>query len=549
MHFFPRLISMTYLVLLLASLLVLPLRPAAADVEKRVALVIGNGAYKVAPPLPNPPVDAKAVAAAFGRLGFEVIDGYDLTITQMRQKIADFSSAISDSKAAVVYYAGHGVSVDEENYLLPVDLALKSPTDLDLNAISLSLVLKQMKREERVIVVILDACRDNPFADELARAKTRAAIGNRGLSRVDSELAKGTLLAFASDPKSVALDGKPGENSPFTKALLNHLEDAGVSIDTVMSRVREEVWDETKKKQMPWVNTSIIGEFVLNPQVAALVPEHTAPLAGQAAASVTPAVPAFPPPFTLNQDRLTQENRLWDSAERANSLEDYQAYLDAYPGGVYARMAKNRIARLGGSIAVLPGVNGAADFSSEPLKAEIGTQQTEKSIPLTQDNRKEVQQRLQALAFEPGNISGVFNEKTRSAIADWQKGHALPATGWLAPLQYAALLAESEAPLRRFLAEKSAAPVSEPERSHHRTLASERSMEPAHHSVAAHARRIPQRASPTHATRREPRGYAARRAPRGYATSQQQGIDPAGAAFVGGLLGGAVGGLVGHGFR
>ncbi|PZR84313.1 MAG: hypothetical protein DLM68_13040 [Hyphomicrobiales bacterium] len=150
MHFFPRTISMLSLMLLLASVLVLPLRPAAADVEKRVALVIGNGGYKVARALPNPPVDAKAVAAAFRRLGFEVIDGYDLTITQMRQKIAEFSSAISDSKAAVVYYAGHGVSVDEENYLLPVDLALKSPTDLDLNAISLSLVLKQMKREETV---------------------------------------------------------------------------------------------------------------------------------------------------------------------------------------------------------------------------------------------------------------------------------------------------------------------------------------------------------------------------------------------------------------
>ena len=549
MRLFSRLISMPSLVLLLASVLLLPLRPAAADVEKRVALVIGNGAYKVAQALPNPPVDAKAVAAAFRRLGFEVIDGYDLTITQMRQKIAEFSSAISDSKAAVVYYAGHGVSVDEENYLLPVDLALKSPTDLDLNAISLSLVLKQMKREEKVNVVILDACRDNPFAAELARAKSRAVIGDRGLSRVDSELAKGTLLAFASDPKSVALDGKPGENSPFTKALLNHLEDAGVSIDTVMNRVRAEVWSETKNKQMPWVNTSIIGEFVLNPQVAARAPEHTAPLAGQAAASVTPAVPASPPPFTLNQDRLTQENRLWDSAEHANSREDYQAYLDSYPSGVYARMAKNRIARLGASNAVSPGVTGTADFSSELLKAEIGTQQTEKSLPLTQDKRKEVQQRLQALAFEPGKISGVFNAKTRSAIADWQNGHELPATGWLAPLQYTALLAESETPLRRFLAEKSAAPVSEPARSRHRTLATGHSMAPAHRGVVAHAR-VPQRASRTPSARWAPRGYATRRAPRGYYTTpQQQGIDPGGAAFMGGLVGGAVGGLLGHGFH
>jgi len=115
---------------------------------------------------------------------------------------------------------------------------LKSPTDLDLGAISVSLVLKQMKREDRVNVVILDACRDNPFAADLARNRTRAIIGERGLSRIDGDLARGTLIAFASDPKSVALDGPAGRHSPFTEALVAHLEDPGVSIDTVMTRVR-----------------------------------------------------------------------------------------------------------------------------------------------------------------------------------------------------------------------------------------------------------------------------------------------------------------------
>jgi hypothetical protein len=529
MRFFSRVISVLSLVLSLASGLLLFLPSASAEVEKRVALVIGNGAYKAAPVLPNPPIDAKAVAAAFRRLHFEVIDGYDLTIVQMREKIADFSSAISESKAAIVYYAGHGVSVDEENYLLPTDIALKTPTDLDLNAISLSLVLKQMKREERVNVVILDACRDNPFAAELARAKTRAVIGDRGLSRVESELTKGTLLAFASDPKSTALDGAPGENSPFTKALLNHIEDVGVSIDTVMNRVRAEVWSETKNKQMPWVNTSIIGELVLNPRVAALAPD-TESQSGQAAVN-------------LNQDRLAQETRLWDSAERANSVEDYQVYLDAFPSGVYARMARNRIARLGAPNAVLPGVNGTADFSSEALKAEIGTQETEKSLPLTQNKRREVQQRLLALAFEPGKISGVFNEKTRSAIANWQKGHQLSATGWLAPLQYSVLLAESETPLRRFLAEKSAPPPSQPAKTHHRTVASARSMVTVHHSV--HQSGHHRAAAHAQVARRTPHSYATRQ---GQGQGQGQGFDPSGAAFIGGVLGGAAAGLLSHGF-
>jgi len=358
MRFFSRFISVVSLVLSLASGLLLFLPSASAEVEKRVALVIGNGAYKAAPVLPNPPIDAKAVAAAFRRLHFKVIDGYDLTIMQMREKIADFSSAISESKAAIVYYAGHGVSVDEENYLLPTDIALKTPTDLDLNAISLSLVLKQMKREERVNVIILDACRDNPFAVELAHAKTRAVIGDRGLSRVDSELTKGTLLAFASDPKSTALDGAPGENSPFTKALLNHIEDAGVSIDTVMNRVRAEVWSETRNKQMPWVNTSIIGEFVLNPQVpnpqvAALAPD-TGSQSGKTAASVTPFVPGVPL-VNLNQDRLAQETRLWDSAERTNSVEVIRPISMPTPA---ASMPAWRRTGLPGSVRQMPSYPG-----------------------------------------------------------------------------------------------------------------------------------------------------------------------------------------------
>ena len=128
----------------------------------------------------------------------------------MRAKVSEFSAALPNARSAVVYYAGHGISVDEENYLIPTDIALKSPTDLDLNAISVSLLLKQMKRDDRVNIVILDACRDNPFAAALARQKTRALVVERGLTRIDGDLARGTLIAFASDPKSTALDGPPG---------------------------------------------------------------------------------------------------------------------------------------------------------------------------------------------------------------------------------------------------------------------------------------------------------------------------------------------------
>ncbi len=412
---------------------------ARADMggQKRVALVIGNGAYLYAPKLDNPIVDAKAFAASLRRLGFQVTEGYDLTSAQMRTTVAEFAKALPDSQAALVFYAGHGVSLDEENYLLPTDIQLKSPTDLDLNAISVSLVLRQMRREERVNIVVLDACRDNPFAADLARAKTRAVVGERGLSRVEGELARGALIAFASDPKSVALDGRPGEHSPFTKALLDHIEDPGVSIDTVMSRVRSEVWDETKNRQLPWVNTSIIGEFELNPAIPNKEP-----------ASAAVAIPAA---ATAAPDRRTEENLLWDSAQRSNLPADYQAYLDVYPAGFFAAMARNRIAALGPQATPR---SGPAGGEAPPLtvQSEVGAEETERALGLDLAARKELQQRLLVLGLDVGLADGEFGEKTRIAIGEWQKRHGAAPSGYVGPLQYAALKSESEPLYRRFLA-------------------------------------------------------------------------------------------------
>ena len=486
-------------------------RAAQADTEKRVALVIGNGDYATAPRLENPPVDARAVAASLKRLGFQVIEGYDLTIAQMRSSVAEFSAALRDAKAAIVYYAGHGVSVDDENYLIPTDIVLKSPTDLDLNAISVSLILKQMKREDRVNVVILDACRENPFAADLAYASSRSAIGARGLSAIEGDLARGTLIAFASDPKSIALDGFPGEHSPFTKALIDHLEDPGVSIDTVMNRVRAEVWETTKNKQLPWVNTSIIGEFSLNPQA----PSMRVASLGAPAVSSAPQAPAAGPdkvaqenlmwesaqrsnlaadyrayldayptgiyaPMAHNRiaslanasepatatareapaakpDKMARENLLWESAQHSNLAADYKAYLDAYPSGIYAPMARNRIASLANAPEpaagrVLPLVPQAPpSVSPAALSAEVGTMETERSLNLGPAETKELQQRLAALALDAGPANGAFGDQTRSAIAQWQKRHGVVSTGWLGPLQLAALRAESEAAYQQLL--------------------------------------------------------------------------------------------------
>ncbi len=386
-------------------------------------------------------------------LGFQVVDGYDLDIDQMRSKVSEFSAALSDSKSAVIYYAGHGISVDEENYLVPTDIVLKSPTDLDLNAISVSLLLKQMKRDDRVNIVILDACRDNPFAAVLARQKTRALVVERGLTPIDGDLARGTLIAFASDPKSSALDGPTGAHSPFTEAFLAHLFDAGVPIDTVMSRVRNDVWEKTGHHQLPWVNTSLIGEYELNPR----------PTSEPAAEAAKPV--AAPSEFAADP-RQAQENLLWESAQHSNLSADYQAYLSAFPSGVFAQMAKNRIASMESARTSAPTPAPQTLAMVEPsgskddaVKESVATADTERALNLGAEGEKEVQQRLSALDLYKGPVTGSLDPATRSAIAEWQKKSGFAPTSFLDSAQVAALKADSETEYQKYLA---AQPASQP---------------------------------------------------------------------------------------
>jgi uncharacterized caspase-like protein len=443
-----------------AAILATPNSVKAAE-DMRVALVIGNGAYINAPRLDNPVFDARAVAGAFRKLGFHVVDGYDLDIAQMRAKISEFSADLPDAKSAVIYYAGHGISVDDENYIVPTDIVLKSPTDLDLGAISVSLLLKQMKREDRVNIVILDACRDNPFATELAKHNTRAIVGERGLSRIDGDLARGTLIAFASDPKSTALDGAAGQHSPFTNAFLDHVYDSGVSIDTVMSRVRTEVWDKTRHIQLPWVNTSLIGDYTLNPQPSA-----------EQGADAAKAPAETPGRASAADSRQTQENLLWESAQHSNLSADYQAYLDAFPNGIFAQMAKNRIANLAAAASAplvrveqspaltqapqKDATNEPAEPSGKDWKAEIGTAETEKALKLTPAEQKEIQQRLIALDIYKGPETGVLDTATRSAFVDWQESRGVTPTSFLGSMQLTELRVESDSAYQKYLAALSA---------------------------------------------------------------------------------------------
>lgn len=233
--------------------------PAAA--EKRVALVIGNSGYQHTAALRNPSNDATDIAVRLRQLGFEVIDGIDLPKRDMELRIREFAGKLEASDVGLFFYAGHGLAVDGRNYLVPIDAKLKSETDLDFEAVELSLVLKQLERNSRVSIVFLDACRDNPLAANLAQG-TRSLTVARGLARV--ERAVGMIIAFATGPETVALDGDD-RNSPFTEALLRHIGKEGMSINDLMIEVRKDVYKKTGGKQVPWENSSLTGQFYFKP--------------------------------------------------------------------------------------------------------------------------------------------------------------------------------------------------------------------------------------------------------------------------------------------
>jgi lipoprotein NlpI len=233
----------------------------AAQGERRVALVIGNGTYKNAPLLPNPRNDAVDMAAILRKLGFDVIDGHDLDRRDMENKIREFSRKIENADLALFYYAGHGLQVTGKNYLVPIDAKLEREGDLSFEAIDVDVVLQPLENGPRANLVFLDACRNNPLARNFARSLgIRSAAVGMGLASIQGGI--GTMILYATQPNNVALDGD-GRNSPFTGALLAHLPNPGVDISIVLRRVRADVIRATNQKQVPWDHSSLVGELVL----------------------------------------------------------------------------------------------------------------------------------------------------------------------------------------------------------------------------------------------------------------------------------------------
>jgi tetratricopeptide (TPR) repeat protein len=235
---------------------------------RRVALVIGNGAYAHVKALPNPPNDARSIAKSLRDIGFAVSEGVDLDRAAMQKMTRDFLRDAVRAQVALVYYAGHGVQIDGRNYLVPVDVQLRAGADITEGMIDMDTILAGLGDQVRTNILIFDACRNNPLEPQVASAAPNRAIETgAGLAApmapaAGATLGAGTLIAFATAPGKVALDGE-GANSPFSAALLRHLGTSGLEVQQMLTRVRAEVVSTTKNKQVPWSNSSLLGEVYL----------------------------------------------------------------------------------------------------------------------------------------------------------------------------------------------------------------------------------------------------------------------------------------------
>jgi uncharacterized caspase-like protein len=422
---------MRYLTVIV-SLICMLFTADAAKADRRVAFVVGNGTYKNVAQLPNPPIDAKAMASVLRNVGFDVVEGTNLTRDKMTEKLLDFGKKAQGADVAVFFYAGHGIAIAGTNYLLPIDADIKSEMDVKLGAaINIDLTLDQTMSDAKVKLVFLDACRDNPFAAKIksSASSTRSVSVQTGLAEMKS--GEGTLIAFATGPGQTALDGQEGTNSPFTRALIAHITTPGIEIQQAMTEVRAQVNEETNKGQLPWGHTNLIGAVYLNPAAT--------PAPGAAATATAPASSAPAQVASNNSSGNDVELEFWRSVKESNKPEELNAYLSSYPNGQFKSLALARIASLenGPSTTTRNLTTGVdpATFTDD------SNQTTEDQIGLDKGQRRDVQRRLTGLGFDT-KVTGKFDDDTRSVIRRWQAARGYPTSGYFNKLQHKALLTE-----------------------------------------------------------------------------------------------------------
>jgi uncharacterized caspase-like protein len=289
--------------------------PAAAP--RRVALVIGNSAYRYTRGLPNPRNDASDMGAALKKLGFLVIEAFDLDKAAFDKTIRAFAAALEGAEAGVLFYAGHGLQVSGLNYLVPVDAQLTSAAALEFETVRLDVVQRTMEREAQTSILFVDACRDNPLSRTLARAmSTRSAEIGRGLAPVEGGV--GTLVSFSTQPGNVALDGV-GRNSPFAGALVRQVASSPDDLGTMLIAVRNDVVKATDRRQVPWEHSALIERFYFDPGARSRPRLVEAPL------------------------KLSEVAEVWGAVKDTANIALLEAFRARYKDTFFAELARARI--------------------------------------------------------------------------------------------------------------------------------------------------------------------------------------------------------------
>ncbi|MFK4503235.1 putative caspase-like protein [Bradyrhizobium japonicum] len=297
---------------------------APALAGKRVALVLANSSYQYAPSLANPVNDGAVMAKTLKDAGFEIVESrHDLSALETRRVLRDFADATRDADIAVIYYAGHGIEVEGSNYLIPVDAKLERDTDVYDQGLSLDRVLVTVEPAKQLRLVILDACRDNPFGKTMKRTVVSRGIG-RGLAQVEPN-SPNTLIAYSAKAGFTAQDGD-GANSPFTMALSKHLTTPGLDVRRAFGFVRDDVLKSTGNKQEPFVYGSLGGEDVPLVPVKVVAAAPVAPVANPQAADI---------------------RRDYELALQVGNRPAWEAFLAQHPDGFYANLAKLQVEKIG----------------------------------------------------------------------------------------------------------------------------------------------------------------------------------------------------------
>jgi uncharacterized caspase-like protein/peptidoglycan hydrolase-like protein with peptidoglycan-binding domain len=393
--------------------------PQALAEQRRIALVVGNSAYTATTPLPNPANDAAAFAAFLTQHGFEVEQLINVDRAAFADGLARFAQRLRPDDIALFYYAGHGLQLRGENYLIGVDAKLETEFDVAGEAVSLNAIIELMERQSDIALIFIDACRNNPLADrlKLTDGATRGAP-LKGLAPIDAAGA-GTMVAFAAMPGQVAYDGAE-RNSPFTSALIEHLATPDLEIGTAFKRVIRAVREKTDGLQSPQIVSNLSAELYLGADGEAELPAAEAPAAETGdqlalARVARPTRPAEPDPAAKQPQPDTGKDdpraaAAFAAAERLDSERGWKLFLAKFPAGGLSERARARLDALG---------------------TRYSPQQQELMLALSEQRRAAVQARLSELGFDPGPADGDLGARTRRELVKFQAKAGLSGTGYL----------------------------------------------------------------------------------------------------------------------